>query len=66
VLPVTGAICAITYHSAAMFYAGLVAVPIAAIAFPLALFLLNVVPFLVMRTVYLIVTRTWRLFFRKR
>lgn len=60
--PVTGAICGIYYHSAPMFYASLVAVPLAAITFPMALFLLNVLPLLVIRTVYSIVQRIWRSF----
>jgi hypothetical protein len=66
VLPVTGAICAVCYHSAAMFYVSLAAVPIAVVVFPIALFLMNVVPRLAMRAVHFLVKRIGRLFSRKR
>lgn len=66
VFPIVGGICALYYHSVSMFYVSLIAVPIAAITFPLALFLMNVVPFFVMRTAYLSVSRLWQIFYRKR
>jgi len=63
--PVTGAICAVYYHSATMFYVSMIAVPIAAIVFPVVLFLINVLPMLLIQTVASVVLKTHRFFTRK-
>ena len=63
--PVTGAICAVYYHSATMFYVSLIAIPLAALAFPVVLFLMNVLPMLLIRAVVSFVLKTHRFFTRK-
>jgi hypothetical protein len=64
--PVTGAICAICYHSASMFNVSLIAVPIAAVVFPVVGILMNLLPLLVLRVVGFIVLRIQKLFSKKR
>jgi hypothetical protein len=63
--PVTGAICAICYHSISMFYVSLIAVPIAAIVFPVVFVSIRLIPMLVIRGLVSVVLRIQRLFAKK-
>ena len=63
--PVTGAICAICYHSISMFYVSLISVPIAAIVFPAVFVGMRLLPVLLIRSVVSVVMRTHRFFTRK-